>query len=271
MAIFSMDRRIISAGLKPWGYPDAQSPAAAWLPSQLSDLVLWLDAADSSTITLESGAVSEWRDKSGNDNHAAQSTSIYRPAVASSEQNSLDVLRFSATDGSLIIPSTIMSSGGNMSVFAVCNQTGATPATNAHVLAQVAGVLVKSTQYSTGKSRFQPYIDGSYRLAESSSALSGWAILASVKDSTAGKLAIDGTTDGTYSYTGNIETPANDFYIGRLPGVFDTEFFGDIAEILIIPSAVSTEGQQRIEGYLAHKWGLEANLPSGHPYKDSAP
>ncbi len=24
-------------------------------------------------------------------------------------------------------------------------------------------------------------------------------------------------------------------------------------------------------GYLAHKWGLEANLPSDHPYKSTAP
>ena len=28
---------------------------------------------------------------------------------------------------------------------------------------------------------------------------------------------------------------------------------------------------QRVEGYLAHKWGAEANLPSNHPFKSSAP
>ena len=26
-----------------------------------------------------------------------------------------------------------------------------------------------------------------------------------------------------------------------------------------------------VEGYLAHKWGLTARLPSDHPYKSSAP
>jgi len=29
--------------------------------------------------------------------------------------------------------------------------------------------------------------------------------------------------------------------------------------------------QEIIEGYLAWKWGLVANLPAGHPYKNSAP
>ena len=28
---------------------------------------------------------------------------------------------------------------------------------------------------------------------------------------------------------------------------------------------------EKAEGYLAHKWGLESNLPVSHPYKSSAP
>ena len=35
---------------------------------------LWLDAADASTITPYSNAVSQWRDKSGNSYQAIQST-----------------------------------------------------------------------------------------------------------------------------------------------------------------------------------------------------
>ena len=33
----------------------------------------------------------------------------------------------------------------------------------------------------------------------------------------------------------------------------------------------SLSDRQKIEGYLAHKWGIESKLPSGHTYKDSAP
>lgn len=45
----------------------------------------------------------------------------------------------------------------------------------------------------------------------------------------------------------------------------------DIAELVFHKSALTLSGRQAIEGYLAHKWGLEANLPNGHPYKNAAP
>ena len=34
---------------------------------------------------------------------------------------------------------------------------------------------------------------------------------------------------------------------------------------------MSDNDRQKIEGYLAHKWGLAASLPADHPYKDAAP
>lgn len=33
----------------------------------------------------------------------------------------------------------------------------------------------------------------------------------------------------------------------------------------------SGNGSQKIEGYLAHKWGTADKLPGGYPYKSSAP
>ena len=33
----------------------------------------------------------------------------------------------------------------------------------------------------------------------------------------------------------------------------------------------ATDDRQRIEGYLAHKWGTTALLPAAHPYKSAAP
>jgi hypothetical protein len=46
---------------------------------------------------------------------------------------------------------------------------------------------------------------------------------------------------------------------------------GNIAEIVIFNSSLGTTDRQKMEGYLAWKWGLEANLPVGHPYKSAAP
>eukprot|EP00962_Isochrysis_galbana_P059108 scaffold32529_cov129-Isochrysis_galbana.AAC.1 len=44
-----------------------------------------------------------------------------------------------------------------------------------------------------------------------------------------------------------------------------------VGEIVIVPSALNTSDRQKMEGYLAHKWGLEANLPADHPHKSAAP
>lgn len=49
-----------------------------WSPIQLSP-ALWLDAADSSTITIATG-VSQWNDKSGNGRNVSQSTPAAQPA-----------------------------------------------------------------------------------------------------------------------------------------------------------------------------------------------
>jgi hypothetical protein len=45
----------------------------------------------------------------------------------------------------------------------------------------------------------------------------------------------------------------------------------DIAEMLLLSKAATLSEQQRVEGYLAHKWGLTANLPAGHSYKTTPP
>jgi hypothetical protein len=78
-----------------------------------------------------------------------------------------------------------------------------------------------------------------------------------------------------------IRLNANDLHVGAgeaftsLPGIslFEdiggtvSEYFeGDFYELVLVDTdAPSTE--DKIEGYLAHKWGLTGSLPIGHPYK----
>jgi hypothetical protein len=33
----------------------------------------------------------------------------------------------------------------------------------------------------------------------------------------------------------------------------------------------SATDRQKIEGYLAWKWGIQASLPAAHPYRNAAP
>jgi hypothetical protein len=46
---------------------------------------------------------------------------------------------------------------------------------------------------------------------------------------------------------------------------------GYAAEIIVFTGTVTDSERQKVEGYLAWKWGLQSLLPSTHPYKSFAP
>lgn len=67
--------------------------AASWSPLSLPGLIGWWDASDLSTITASSGAVSEWRDKSGNGIHW-EVNGVHSPTTGARTQNGLNGLDF---------------------------------------------------------------------------------------------------------------------------------------------------------------------------------
>ena len=87
------------------------------------------------------------------------------------------------------------------------------------------------------------------------------------------RVSVDGgTLNGANTSTRDPSTsnPAQAFQLGACGNnVFPMT--GYIAEVCVFNSVLSTTNYQLIEGYLAWKWGLQANLPSGHPYKNAAP
>jgi hypothetical protein len=83
--------------------------------------------------------------------------------------------------------------------------------------------------------------------------------------------AITTSTNTAPSNTGY--TVDTDLHIGALrgEGVLSISQAIKFGEFIALSTTASTDTRQRIEGYLAHKWGLDANLPSDHPYKTNAP
>jgi hypothetical protein len=51
----------------------------------------------------------------------------------------------------------------------------------------------------------------------------------------------------------------------------NTTLSANLNEALVFNSALTIEQTQRVEGYLAWKWGIQTQLPAGHPYISSAP
>lgn len=75
--------------------------AGGFDPRRISGLELWLDAADSSSVTTVSGAASQWNDKSGLGRHATQTTANNRPSY-SGTLNGRNVLTFDGTNDSML-------------------------------------------------------------------------------------------------------------------------------------------------------------------------
>jgi hypothetical protein len=85
-------------------------------------------------------------------------------------------------------------------------------------------------------------------------------------DSTSSAISIDGNTETT----GDAGTEGvTDFHVGGRTA--SNAMDGFIGEIIATNATLSTSDKEKAQGYLAWKWGLEGNLPIGHPYKSAAP
>lgn len=81
---------------------------------------LWLDSGDNATVLQVDGKVSQWNDKSGNNNHAIQSVAGYRPIITTDLQGN-QAIKFGAFSETRLDISTLNISN-EMSVFLVCQK-----------------------------------------------------------------------------------------------------------------------------------------------------
>jgi hypothetical protein len=237
-----------------------------WNPSMITT-ALWLDAADASTITESGGAVSQWDDKSGNNYHVSQATAADQPTVSTDAGNASisfdgtsDYLRHDVS-GTFTYPS---------SIFIVCRNTDTANA--GHALSMNNSFV--SDEYATLTQRNFSGQAILYNVRDvSSSFISvfstfGTEIVNAVSNaSNNNELFSNGASVGTETSTWT--TPSYDnISIGRLRYQVSGQYFvGHVHEIIWIRQSLDLTTRQKIEGYLAHKWGLTANLPSDHPYK----
>ena len=79
----------------------------------------------------------------------------------------------------------------------------------------------------------------------------------------------NGTIEST---TNSIATPDNTNIGYSIGGQYSVSrrMNGVIGEVIMVQTTDTTT-RQKIEGYLAWKWGLTSSLPADHPYKNAAP
>lgn len=246
--------------------------STAWTPAEITT-ALWLDAADSGTITLTSGKVSQWADKSGNARHVSQSSDAARPVITAAGQNGMDVVTFDGNDTLATAANFPETGNAEFSVFWVHTKTTSTK-----------GCVFGWGNHNTALQCIGWYDDGTYAGPSFSggaaynavSPAAGFNVWAYTKAAGAinatSVLTKNGSSAGTSGHSTSTPNIASaPLVLGRWATYTLSLLIGSVAEFIILPSAAAEADRQKVEGYLAHKWGLDASLPTDHPYKSAAP
>lgn len=224
-----------------------------------ANLELWLDANDSSTITLNGSTVSQWDDKSGNNYHVSQGTASNQPTYVTSVLNSKNIVRFDGVNDIISNASAQPVAGSaSRTIFYVfsCNSTfnGSNQEYGLYFgLASPAngGVIAISQELAVR-------VSNGYRVFNQSNDDGSHAIISAVQNGTnvsnysmwKNGSALSATS--TVSRALNIEAGIS---VGAHPAISNW-LDGDIAEVIVYSSALSTSDRESIESYLSDKWGI---------------
>ena len=242
-------------------------------PADLSPQ-LWLDAADSSTITQSSGSVSQWNNK-GSLGNFTNGSSATQPTTGATTLNGLNVIDF---DGDFLNASTasewkflhdetiheifvvvkINSLNTIRYIYGTSDETG------------TSGVIPGVQTTGAFRSEVNRSVGGTQTVSNATSSsfitVNQWAILSNYGDytnSTAadrseirknGGAAVKNNTLTNAPSTAN---PKWALYVGTLGAAYLSNSDKSIAEMIVISGANATsQNRTNIINYLSNKWGI---------------
>lgn len=243
-----------------------------WTPANLPGLQLWIDPSDYTTRTSGSQFVFTMADKSGLGNNFANTSSAGTGWDGINGHSALQNRNYTVVSGWYKFAPT----GNGLDSINNGDNTYAT-------FARVSNTAISNTQvaFGSGVSTSAATIGARTGTANgvwcfrhgttttNSTVTSNTAITVQTRTGTSlkgyvnGTLAVSNSTAVNFSQTkghriGGPDTPA---YLLQ----------GFIGDCIICNQVISDEDRQKLEGYLAYKWGEQASLPSDHPYKSSPP
>ena len=241
-----------------------------WEPSDLStNLLLWLDAEDQDTIVEISDKISQWSDKSGNARHFTQNSVAVRPVYSSSTYGLC--ISYAAGDY-LIIPTGAIEaiSPETFVIVGLCN-FGTAGVNNRYIyyngrINDVSGAGQQIQAYGDIIFMYDAYDSNSYIYSGADPIdVSQDCIFTMYHDGTNlvkrkyGVQFESDVTEGTYSTA--VEST----------NVLGAQSFDGNIYSFIIANYTSDDDMQKLEGYICHRYGAQALLDSGHPYRNEAP
>jgi hypothetical protein len=252
---------------EPYYLKRALPSTPLFVPSQLSGLRLWLDAADrnelfsdsaGTTLVGPSGNVGMWRDKSGLGRNYTQSTSGIRPSLLNNTVTTTN------NTGQFLSNATTLQATG-IDLFFVGTPHSSTANRFRSLFRDNAASDLALLLPPTDSGSTLAYYNAGATRSFTGITLTGLArtlIYVSYSVARVPAAAINGTASLVIGPTALTTNSQFDFLGGR-PDIFQP--WGEMNEVILV-SNTTTEIRQRVEGYLAWKWGLQNNLPTTHPY-----
>lgn len=246
MAPLQSPHRRLDAG--PVGFPNS------FRPPLISGCLLWMDAADDSVFTFSSGSlVSQWRDKSGNNNHFSQATENYQP-VRDRYQNGLMTVRQRLDSG--LTRAAV--SHSNCTIFQVSRISTWSP-TSGRDLFCLGG---------NGGIGIVPQVNAALRVgyvcqfvafvqAPVYATPTGFVLYTLTRSGTTNTLYVNGSV--AMSATTSMNSPSGTAYLmGSPAGGVGANFnnFSEVAEVVFYNSALSNQNRITVEQYLRRKWAI---------------
>ena len=262
-----------------------------WDPTASITTRYHIDASDTSTYSHSGGTLTSVTDKSGN----FSITVGGNPTRFTNALNGLNVWDFNGNyDLTTTGEGAVTDGSGNhwaIGVFLADSVNDTQDSFYSFENNTVAGTSKRGYAVSAGNaSAFNGELDldalssnrisstiGNLEAFDSAVSLDAFHIVGTIFNKTGNQ--ISARVDGANAFT-----PVNDYDnainqnqdIRVMRNRANERLDGQLAEFFVVGALPGTGGTditdfQKAEGYLAHKWGLTANLPVDHPYKSSAP
>ena len=239
--------------------------ASAAVPT--NSLVLHLKPETLSALS-DGDSVTNWPDSSGAGNDSQQATAGDQPTFRTNILNGYGVVRFVYGNSEFLTnnaPTTFVE-GTEFSAFAVVGNVGGGPHQTIFGGPPVAGF---GTIYGRANGSFRIQSETATDASGHSDMTAAFQFRSFARDT---GNTVSATLDGTLDDTPSVVLGTFDLHtVGARLGAGPLYLDGDIVEVLIYSSELSADDRQLVEGSLAWKYGLEGNLPGGHPHENVDP
>jgi hypothetical protein len=242
----------------------------AFSPRQISGCSLWMDGADSSTMTTASSYISAWNSKGINALSFTQATSSQQPLLVNNVYNGNSVVRCINPGNNVVnvniatVNNALLQTGASFCIFIVhnptiangspfCFQNGGGNRISCH-LTENGNVVLDTPNIRLTYAAPGNYLTTGLKLDVFWSVANAINYRASGTATASASASPSSWSDGTLTFGSFTPTQTSYYYQT------------DIGEIIWFNTALALTQVQQVESYLAQKWGLTASLPGGHSH-----